>query len=186
MDRDLVEQARRGDQEAFETIVRTGIDAVYRRSLAILGNEADARDATQETFLAAWRQLPQLRDGARFDAWLGRIGLNAARMTLRRRGRVREIPAELLESADGRPTLVAGPSSRTGDRTIDVAERDALRRAFGRLPVEQRMLLYLHHIEGRSVDELATVLGIPAGTAKSRLHAARERLERALEAESGR
>jgi len=186
VDRDLVERARRGDREAFETIVRTGIDAVYRRSLAILGNEADARDATQETFLAAWRELPQLRDGSRFDAWLGRIGLNAARMTLRRRGRVREIPADLLDPAGRGRALVPGATARTGDGTVDVVERDALRRAFGRLPVEQRTLLYLHHVEGRSVDELATVLGIPAGTTKSRLHAARERLERALEAEDRR
>lgn len=186
MDRDLVERARRGDREAFETIVRTAIDAVYRRSLAILGDEADARDATQETFLSAWRDLPHLRDDTRFDAWLGRIGLNAARMTLRRRGRVREIPADLLDPVDGGRALVPGAAAGTGDGTAGVVERDALRRAFGRLGVDQRTLLYLHHVEGWSVDELATVLGIPTGTAKSRLHAARKRLERALAEEDRR
>ena len=71
------------------------MDAVYRLSFAILGDEADARDAAQETFVAAWRQLPRLRDADRFDAWLQRVAVNAARMTLRSRGRrrVREIPA---------------------------------------------------------------------------------------------
>lgn len=187
MDRELVERARRGDREAFETIVRATIDSVYRRSVAVLGNEADARDATQDTFLATWRELPRLRDSGRFDAWLARIGLNSARMTLRRRGRLREIPVEALQPGAGSPispnrSLVA----RGADGTADVAERDAMRRAFGRIPMEQRALLYLHHVEGRPVEDLAAVLDIPVGTAKSRLHAARAALQRAVAAEGMR
>ncbi len=172
MDLAMVERARRGDAEAFDMLVRAEMPAVYRRALAILGSEADARDAAQETFISAWRELPRLRDPERFDAWFGRIGLNACRMALRHRGRVREIPAE---------AILAGLPTPDGSRAV--GERDALHRAFGRLPLDQRAILVLHHIEGRPLTEVAAVLDVPLGTVKSRLHAARAALERALAAE---
>ncbi len=175
MERELVERARRGDVEAFEVLVRDGMPAVHRRALAILGDEADARDAAQETFVAAWRELPRLRDVARYDAWIARIALNACRMAIRRRGRVREIPA------DGLAGLQAGSDDANG--AASAADRDAIRRAFQRLPVEQRGLLVLHHVEGRSIEDLAAVLDVPSGTVKSRLHAARSALDAALRAE---
>ncbi len=152
------------------------IDAVYRVSFAITGDEADARDATQETFVAAWRQVRRLRDVARFDAWLQRIAVNSARMTLRARARrrVREIPsgdvAALAVVADRRPT----------DRT----DADRLGVALDRLPLDQRELLVLHHLEGYGVAEIAAILEIPVGTVKSRLHTARRSLQAALTAES--
>jgi RNA polymerase sigma-70 factor (ECF subfamily) len=138
------------------------MDAVYRISLAILGDEADARDAAQETFVAAWRQLPRLREPARFDAWLQRIAVNAARMTHRARARrrVREIH-------------VRPPSAEPSDS-------GALAAALDRLPVEQRSLLALHYLEDRSIEEIAAILGIPAGTVKSRLFTARRALDDAL------
>ncbi|CAN5642814.1 hypothetical protein BH23CHL7_BH23CHL7_01110 [soil metagenome] len=91
MESSLVERARAGDADAFDRLVRERIDAVYRTALAIMGNPADARDATQEAFIAAWRALPRLRDTDRFDAWLGRICVNACRMAKRRRKGVREL-----------------------------------------------------------------------------------------------
>lgn len=172
MDLAIVERARRGDAEAFDMLVRSEMPAVYRRALAILGSEADARDAAQEAFVSAWRELPRLRDPERFEAWFGRIGLNACRMALRHRGRVREIPAE---------AVLAGRA--TPDDSRAVAERDALSRAFGRLPLDQRAILALHHVEGRPLAEIAGVLDVPLGTVKSRLHGARAALERALAAE---
>src|SRR3954447_11458790 len=89
IDRSLIDRARNGDLDAFESIVRARMDAVYRLTSAILGNEADARDAAQETFVAAWRQLARLRDPERLDAWLQRVAVNASRMTLRSRNRRR-------------------------------------------------------------------------------------------------
>lgn len=93
LDPTTVDRARRGDPEAFELIVRDRIGTVYRLTLAIVGNEADATDATQDTFVAAWRQIRALRDPARLDAWLARIAVNTARMLARSRRRraVREI-----------------------------------------------------------------------------------------------
>lgn len=152
------------------------IDAVYRVSFAITGDEADARDATQETFVAAWRQIRRLRDVERFDAWLQRVAVNSARMTLRARARrrVREIPsgdvAALAAVVDRRPT----------DRT----DADRLGVALDRLPLDQRELLVLHHLEGYQVAEIAAILEIPVGTVKSRLHTARRSLQAALTAES--
>ena len=169
----LVEQARAGDLDAFEALVVAGMPAVYRRALAILGSEADARDAAQETFVSAWRELRHLRDAEHWDAWLARIGLNSCRMALRHRGRVREITLgdDLLE----RPTA---------DSTDSVVAADAIRRAFDRLTVDQRGLLVSHYVEGIAISQLAEVLEIPPGTVKSRLSAARAALKRALAHES--
>jgi RNA polymerase sigma-70 factor (ECF subfamily) len=172
----LIEAARRGDREAFDAIVRTRLDTVHRTAFTILGNEADAQDATQETFLAAWRSLPGLRDTARFDAWLGRITVNACRMALRRRGTVREIPLDL--GAGHEPSVGgAGPAA-------EAADAEAFDRAFARLSVEDRAILIFHHPQELGIAEIAERLGIPNGTVKSRLYRARHALEHALEREN--
>lgn len=85
VDRELVEQARRGDRAAYDAIVRWKVETVYRTARAILGNDQDAEDATQDALIAGWRRLPSLREPDRFDAWLGRITVNECRMVLRRR-----------------------------------------------------------------------------------------------------
>jgi RNA polymerase sigma-70 factor (ECF subfamily) len=153
------------------------MDAVYRLTSAILGNEADARDAAQETFVAAWRQLPRLREADKLDAWLQRVAVNAARMTLRARGRrrIREIPSSTVAAMAER----GGPGRPERD---DAAILDA---ALAILPVEQRSILVLHHLEGQSVNQLAKTLAIPIGTAKSRLFAARRALAAAIASREG-
>jgi len=167
MDRELLLRARAGDREAFELIVVAKGEQLFRTALAILGSEADARDATQEAFIHSWRQMARLRDVDRFDAWLGRILINECRMTLRRRGRVREVP---LGNTD-RPAATA--DSTTG----------AFDDAFARLTVDERSILVLHHMHGYPVREIANWLGIPAGTVKWRLSRARAALRRELDRE---
>ena len=175
IDRSLIDRARNGDLDAFESIVRARMDAVYRLTSAILGNEADARDAAQETFVAAWRQLPRLREPEKFEAWLQRVAVNAARQTYRARSRrrVREIPSSTI-AALGDPAAAA--------QRDDAAILDA---ALATLPVDQRSILVLHHLEGRPLAELAAILDVPVGTAKSRLFAARRALAGAIAAEGG-
>jgi RNA polymerase sigma factor (sigma-70 family) len=137
------------------------------------GNPADARDATQEAFVAAWRSLPRLRDADRFDAWFGRITVNSCRMALRRRRGVREIqldPASADYPAGSRPMAPEGQTTAS-----------AFDRAFNRLPVEQRAIIVAHHLDGRGVADVALEMGIPEGTVKSRLHTARTALQRALD-----
>ncbi len=152
------------------------IDAIYRLSFAIVGDAADAGDATQETFVAAWRRIRSLRDGDRFDAWLQRIAVNSARMTLRARGRrrVREIPSGDVAAIAAASDRLPRPQS---------SDTDMLRAALDRLPIDQRTILVLHHLEGHGVAELAGILEIPVGTVKSRLHTARAALEAALASE---
>jgi RNA polymerase sigma-70 factor (ECF subfamily) len=176
LDRSLIDRARNGDLDAFETIVRARMDAVYRLTSAILGDEADARDAAQETFVLAWREISRLREPEKFEAWLQRVAVNAARMTLRARGRrhVREIPSSQVVAAHAsRSPVDDGPEA-------DAARLDAALRF---LPVDQRAILVLHHLDGRPLAEIATILDIPVGTAKSRLFAARRALETALRAD---
>jgi RNA polymerase sigma-70 factor (ECF subfamily) len=179
MDRVQVERAGSGDRAAFDTLVRSRIDAVYRTSLAILGSEADAADATQETFVSAWRHRDALRDPDRFDAWLGRINLNACRAQLRRRSRTKVREIRLLDPDEAREP--ASLERALADRTADA---EAFDRAFARLSVDDRTILVLHHLQERPVAEIAAVLGAPAGTIKSRLHRARAALESALAKES--
>jgi RNA polymerase sigma-70 factor (ECF subfamily) len=146
------------------------MDAVYRLTSAILGNEADARDAAQETFVAAWRELGRLREPEKFEAWLQRVAVNAARQTHRARSRrrVREIPS----------STVAALANRAAGAPRDVAA--VLDAALATLPVDQRAILVLHHLEGRPIAELASILDIPEGTAKSRLFSARQALAAAI------
>lgn len=172
MEPSLVARARAGDVDAFEQLVQERADRVVRLAMAIVADETEARDVAQEAFIAAWRQLAGLRDPDRFEAWLTRIVVSKARMALRsgRRRRVREIPAAELAS-------LAAEKRTNSDADRDIGR---LTEALGALEPGRRAILALHHLEGWSVAEIATTLEIPEGTAKSRLFAARQALERAL------
>jgi RNA polymerase sigma-70 factor (ECF subfamily) len=130
----------------------------------------------QETLVTAWRQLRGLRDSERFDAWLQRVVVNAARQVIRSnsRRRIREVPASTVEALASR----AAPAGRDDAAILDLALRT--------LPVEQRSILVLHHLEGHGLGELAEILSIPVGTAKSRLFAARRALATAVTREEAR
>jgi RNA polymerase sigma-70 factor (ECF subfamily) len=170
-DASLVEQAAQGDKVAFGRLVETRLDRSFRTACAILGNEADAHDATQDAFVSAWVNLPHLRDVANFDAWLNRVLMNRCRDVLRRRQRSREVVIEGIDL----------PGASETDASLG---SHALNAAFERLSVAHRQLLVLHHLLHRPVSEIARELGVPIGTAKWRLHAARQALERALEVEA--
>lgn len=170
-DQVLVGRACRGDADAFGALVAARLPEMMGIARSILGNEADARDATQEAFISAWINLPRLRDEGRFNAWLNAVLANRCRDILRRRGRIREIA---LEDAD----------VRHADPGPEAMQRAALLAAFDRLRVADRQILAMHHLLDQPVEQVAHRLGIPVGTAKSRLHAARRALERALETQA--
>jgi len=180
----LVRRARTGDAAAFGVLLDSRIDRCYRLAWSILANDADAADATQDALVSAWRQLPRLRDPAAFDSWLNRIVANAALMARRHRVRLREVsvrPADLgVESIQPEPRQDL--QART--QMDELLDNDAIGRAFDRLRPQDRMILVLHHVDERPVAEIARSLGIPVGTAKWRLHAARGALEKAMEAEA--
>ena len=185
-DAGLIERARRGEIAAFDALVRTRLDRCYRLAWSILLNDADAADATQEAFVSAWRQLPRLRTAAAFDGWLNRIVANSARMSRRHRYRLREVQVRPLVSGGADNAPPAEPTAAPGDPTdFDrVDDADSIGRAFDRLREHERLILALHYVDGRPVGEIARTLGVPVGTAKWRLHAARRALEQAMEAEA--
>jgi RNA polymerase sigma-70 factor (ECF subfamily) len=170
--RDLVERAGRGDHDAFGLLVGASIARLEAVARLILRDRELARDAVQDTYLRAWRDLPGLRDPDRFDAWLHRLTVNACLDVVRRRRR-RPLEVELTPFTP----------STVGDQTGRVADRDELERGFRRLGTEQRAVLVLHYYVGMSVPMLADALGIPLGTAQSRLGRALAALRVALASE---
>jgi RNA polymerase sigma factor (sigma-70 family) len=171
--RALVDLARQGDEEAFTDLARAVGDRLMAIAYRILRDVDRAEDAVQQTLVTAWRELPQLRDPDRFDAWLRRILVHACYAESRRRREwatnVRVLPAE-------------GPAGR--DDLASVVDRDRLERGFRRLSPEQAAIFVLHHYVGLSLPEIAEELGIPLGTVKSRMHYATSALRAALEADA--
>ena len=159
MDLDLVERARAGDREAYTVLVHQGSDSLYAVAHRILRDTGLAEDALQNALVLAWRRLPKLRDPERFEAWIHRILVHACYDESQR---ARQWTAQV------RVLPIDGPS--TPDDSAALADRDELERAFRRLSVEQRAVFVLHHYLGLPLVEVAELLDIPAGTARSRLH----------------
>ena len=173
MDRDLVETARRGGREAYADLIRSRGDRLFAIAQRIVRDVDRAEDALQEALVIAWRDLPGLRDPDRFDAWLHRL---VVRTCIHEAVRERRLMANL------RVLPIEAP--RGGDELLSVADRDQLERGFRRLDPEQRAMLVLRHFAGFEPTEIAEILGIPAGTARSRLHHAHRAMRAALEADA--
>jgi RNA polymerase sigma-70 factor (ECF subfamily) len=176
----LLERAATGDVVAFDALIRTRLDRLFRMAVAITRSEADARDAVQEASVHAWRELPRLRDRSKFDAWLSQILVNACRSLLRRERRVRVREVDVEQLAADRPD---DEGFATGSSLDDLSETDLIQRAFARLDPTVRSLLVLHYVEERPLAEIGRILGSPVGTIKWRLSNARRALDRALEVE---
>jgi RNA polymerase sigma-70 factor (ECF subfamily) len=170
---DLVIRARDGNRDAFAALVHATSDRLYAIATRILRDGDLAEDALQGALVTAWRQLPTLRDPARFEAWARRLLVHSCYAEARRRR---------TWTANVRVLPVDGPVGPDG--LISVVERDALDRAFRRVSIEHRAVFVLHHHLGLSRIEIAETLGIPAGTARSRLHYATRLLRAAIEADA--
>src|SRR3954467_11940016 len=159
VDRDLIEAAQNGDREAFVDLIRVRQDRLFATAQRILRDIDRAEDALQDALVIAWRDLRSLRDPDRFDAWLQRLLINVC---------IAQATRERHRTAVLRLLPVDGPAAP--DELLSVADRDQLERGFQRLPPEQRAILAMHHYLGYAPAEIAETLGIPAGTARSRLH----------------
>ena len=157
--RGLIDRARRGDHDAFADLVDGRLARLDAAARLILRDGELARDAVQEAMIRAWRDLPGLRDPDRFDAWLQRLLANACLDLVRRRKR-RVIEVEL--------SPIDAPS--TVDIATDLADRQLLDQALAGLAPSHRAVVALHYLLGMPLPEVAASLGIPLGTAKSRLH----------------
>ena len=171
MDRSVVERAAKGDRDAFAILAARSIDRLYRIAERILRDPEAARDATQQALLEAWRDLPSLRDPDRWDAWTYRL---VVRASYREAGHAYRL--------GGRVHLLVEDGA-TPDAASAIADRDEVEHAFRALGPGHRAVVVLHHYEGLPLTEVAAALGIPAGTARSRLHNAMRRLRAALEAD---
>jgi RNA polymerase sigma-70 factor (ECF subfamily) len=171
--RELVDRAVRGDHDAFAVLVRGSIARLDAAARLILRDPELASDAVQECLVRAWRSLPGLRDPDRFDAWLHRLLMHSCFDLLRhRRRRVIEVELDPIDV----PFI--------GDASMDVADRDELDRVMQRLDPEWRAVVVVHYFLGLPLPEVAAVLGIPVGTAKSRLHRSLEVMRQAFDAEA--
>lgn len=171
MDRLLVERARRGDRDAFASLVHQVSDSLFAVAFRILRDNGLAEDALQDALVSAWRQLPHLRETDRFEAWIHRVLVHACYAEARR-GRSARTNVRLLE--------LHGSTTSDGSRAL--ADRDEIERAFRHIPLDQRAVFVLHHYVGLPLVEIAETLGIPAGTARSRLHYATQSLRTAISA----
>jgi RNA polymerase sigma-70 factor (ECF subfamily) len=168
----LVMAARSGDADAFTQLVQAEGQRAYRLAYGVLGSRPDAEDATQDAFIRAWRDLPRLNDAATWPGWFRSVTVHAALDRARRQQRHRV--GDLADHAE----------VSTPDTTGWLADRADLMRAFRRLSAEDRALLTLRYSSDLPVPDVAAALGIPLGTAKSRLSRAIARMRETMENES--
>lgn len=173
MDLELVVRAQHGDEEAFASLAVAVGGRLHAVSQRILRDIDLAEDATQQALLRIWRDLPQLRDPARFEAWSYRL-------------LVRACYAEGRRVRQWAPNLRILPTDEAGiaEGLSEVVDRDQLERGFRRLSVEHRAVVVLHHYLDMPLREVAETLGVPAGTVRSRLHHAMRGLRAAIEADA--
>ena len=174
MQRELVERAQAGDHEAFSVLVRGSFDRVLGIARLVLRDPDRAQDAAQEALVLSWKHIRALRDADAWDAWLYRLTVRACYRSARQVGRRDHV--ELLVLPDASVAF-------EDDFSVSVVERDRLLSAVDRLPIEQRTLIVLRFYADLPLPEVAAILDIPVGTAKSRLHRCLATLRRTLAAE---
>lgn len=171
--REHVERASRGDHDAFAILVDLALPRLDAAARLILRDQDLAHDAVQDALIRAWHDLPGLRDPDRFDAWVHRLTVNACLDMLRRRRR-RPIEVEVLPF----------DSPVVSDLSGGLADRELLDNALRHLDPGHRAVVALHYLLGMPLPEVARSLGIPLGTAKSRLHYALEAMRATVTADT--
>ncbi len=158
MDQDLVVRAQQGDQRAFGTLTVTDYPRLFRVAHSILRDRLLAEDATQQAYFDIWRNIPRLKDPAKFEGWSYRILVHAC--CAEARHTPRWLPDSKLSIAH-EPTVTDGVDA--------ILDRDELERVFMRLSIDQRVVVVLHFHLDMTLERIAETLGIPKGTVDSRL-----------------
>ena len=181
-DWDLVQQARKGDRDAFRVLVERYERKVTALAIGMLRHPDDALDVVQEAFAKAYQNLTRFKGDASFYTWIYRIALNLCIDHQRRQGRVQQVSLDVPEGDDSTAPVVRDESIR-GDpvrRAEDAEIRDRLRAAMAELTPEHRAVILLREVEGLSYEEISQTLAVPKGTVMSRLHYARRQLQARL------
>ena len=178
----LIHDAQRGDVEAFNSLVLHYQDRVYTHTYRIMGEEASAADAAQDTFITAYRRLETFR-GGNFRAWLMRVATNTCYDELRRRKRRPATSLEDLSDPDNPDGPPLPSDSATPEQVVQQQElNDAIQNCINQLNDEQRIVLVMSDVQGFSYQEIADSVGAQMGTIKSRLSRARVNVRRCLQA----
>jgi len=174
----LVTRARDGDRAAFDQLVIRHEDRVYNMALRMLGNADDALDLAQEVFLSAYRALGTFESKSLFSTWLYRVTVNRCRDELRRRATVKHTRPRPLGGPAGEdaPSDPPARGASPADAAILRESLDLVSAAVAALPEDAREALVLRDVEGLEYEEIASVLEVPVGTVRSRLHRARSLL----------
>ena len=176
----IVERALTGDAEAFGELVRRWERRIFALTYGMLGREEDARDATQETFLAAFRNLRGFRGEAKVSSWLHRIAVNQC-ISRQRRAKVRSESA-LDDEQENEAASFATPVSESPARLVEGRQETlAVRRAINSLPLELRQVVVMKEFEELTFREIADALDLPLSTVKSRLYTALKQLQMRLQ-----
>jgi RNA polymerase sigma-70 factor (ECF subfamily) len=179
-DEHIVQRALTGDPEAFGEIVTRWERRIFALAFGMLGREEDARDATQETFLAAFRNLRGFRGEAKVSSWLHRIAVNQC-ITRQRRAKVRSETALETEEEKNSASFAA-PLHYSPARVVEGIERTgAVRRAVNSLPIELRQVVVMKEFEELTFQEISDALDLPLSTVKSRLYTALRQLQMRLQ-----
>lgn len=174
----LIHRSQQGDTAAFASLYERYYRTVFRTALYLVRDSGLAEDITQEAFITAFKEITRLRTPAAFRTWLYRLVVSRTTRALRNEGRPRSVSLDLLPESQV-------PADLDPAKTVeDDEEVSILRTAIAELPVDLRLVVLLHYFSGLRVAEVGQVLGIPAGTVKSRLYTARCRLAAALDAGS--
>ena len=179
-DEQLVGLAVSENAEAFGEIVKRWERKIFALCFGMLGSEADARDATQEAFIAAYRNLANFRGEAKVSSWLHRIAVNQC-LTIKRRAKTRSEDF-LSEDESAEDTTFIAPAHLSPSRTTEQKERLTLiRQAVGSLPVDLRQVIVMKEFEEMTFQQISDTLDLPLSTVKSRLYAALKQLRSKLE-----
>lgn len=186
-DAQIIQAVLEGDVERYAELVDKYQGRAIRLAFSLLGNYEDARDASQEAFVSAYRALARFRGRAAFSTWLYRIVINACKDAHRRRSRQPMIAARVGEAdpnAESDEALfmvdVADPSASPSDHLANQELSHTLSRSIQALPLTQRTAFLLHHVHGLPLDEVAGVMRCRVGTVKAHVFRATEHLRNAL------
>src|SRR5215210_1553505 len=177
-DTQIIERTLSGETDAFNMLVRRWERQIYGLTLRMLGRDEEAKDATQETFLSAYRNLSKFRGEAKFSSWIYRIALNICNTKLR--GRSRHI-ISLDEQREESGFELAADHEELGSRLQQEQVARHVRRALQGLPAEMRQVIIMKEYEGLKFSEIAEILGVPLSTVKTRMYTGLSELRKRLE-----
>ena len=183
-DVEIIQAVLDGDVDRYAELVDTYQEGALKVAFSMLGNYEDAKDASQEAFVSAYRSLRRFRGGAKFSTWLYRIVVNECKDVYKRRARQPAVVAAVGESdPDQNGVLfvdVEDPAASPSDQLANRELAHQLSAAIGSLPMKQRTAFLLHHVHGLPLEEVASVMRCRLGTVKSHVFRATEHLQEAL------